>query len=70
MTLYTLWIKNFVKIALISHRFVQSGQTFKVATKNGRKTIFGKIVQVDSVYTLETKNLAKIALSYTIYEIN
>ena len=44
---YTLWVKNFVKIALSRsvseiNSFLRLMQKFKMAAKNGRKTIFAK----------------------------
>ena len=44
---YTLWVKNFVKIALSRslskiNAFLRFTQKFKMAAKSGEKTIFGK----------------------------
>ena len=46
--------------------FLCFSQTFKMATKNGEKTIFGERLAGDSTDTL---NFVKIALSRTVSEI-
>ena len=48
----TLWAKNFVKIPLSQEINVKKlfTKNFKMTTKNGRKTIFGRTMQDDHVY--------------------
>ena len=43
---------------------------FKMATKNGGKTIFWEKLPVDSADTLGVKNFVEITLSWTISKIN
>ena len=45
-------------------------QKFKMATKSGGKTIFGKYSPVHSADNLRVKNLVEIAVSRSISEIN
>ena len=45
---YTMWVKNFIKIALSRavseiNALSRSTQKFKMAAKNGGKTILGKV---------------------------
>ena len=71
---YTLWVKNFVEIAL-SHSvseinvLLRFTQTFKMTAKSGGKIIFGKSRHY-TAYTLWVKNFVEIALSRSISEIN
>ena len=72
--MYTLWVKNLVRIALsrtISkmHNFLHFMQNFKMATKSGGKMIFGKQLQM-TLYTEEVKNFVGIALSRTVSKIH
>ena len=50
--------------------FLRFTQKFKMTAKNGGKTIFGKKLPDDSADTLVVKNLAEIALSDSVSEIN
>ena len=70
----TLRIKNFIKITLSRtvieiNVFFPFTQKFKMATKNGGKTIFEKL-PVHSGDTLWVKNFVEIALSLTVSQIN
>ena len=49
--------------------FLHFTQKFKMATKHGRKMIFGKQLQ-NSVYTLWVKNFVRIVLSHTVSKIH
>ena len=65
-SIYTLWIKNLVEIAVSSsiieiNGFLRFTQKFKMAAKTGEKTIFGENCQYKFV---------EIALSHTVSEIN
>ena len=72
-TAYTLWVKNFVEIALSRtvskiNALLHFTQTFKMAAKSGGKVIFVKSRQ----YTLDTlgvENFDEIPLSRTVKEI-
>ena len=60
MTAYTLWVKDFIEIALprtVSeiHVFLH----FTMATKNGVKTIFGKQLQMTLLIPCGSKILSK-----------
>ena len=71
----TLWVKNFVKIAL-SHSvseinsFLRLTHKFKMAVKSGGKMFFCEKSPVDSTNTLWVKNLFEIALPRSVSEIN
>ena len=70
---YTLWAKTFFEIDLsrtVSHinAFLCFTQIFKMVTKNGGKTIFGKKWQM-TTYTLWVKNCPNFSSS-TISEMN
>ena len=65
-----LWVKTFVEIAparSISeiNAFLCLTHKFKIAAKNGRKTIFAKTCR-----KMRVKNFVKIALAHTVSEIN
>ena len=75
----TLQVKNFFFRRLMSgvrcprtvsgiNVFLPFTQKFKMAAKNGGKTIFGKTCQTED--TLRVKNCAEIALSCTVSERN
>ena len=68
----TLWVKNFVDIALSrsDSAFLRFMQKFKMATKSGRKTIFLGKLQEQFADTLWVKNFIEIALSRSVSEIN
>ena len=67
----TLWIKNFGPQCVFDiNTFLLFIQKFKMAAKNGEKTIFRKCHQLTLQIACEKKKLIKITLSYTVYEIN
>ena len=71
----TWWVKNFVEIALSRtifeiNAFLRFTQKFKMAAKNGGKTIFSEKSPVHSANTLQFKNFIEIALSHTVIKIN
>ena len=72
----TLWVKNFVKIALsrsISkiNAFLCLTQKFKMAAKSGGKMFFFcEIMPVDSADTVRVKNFVEIAQFRSVSEIN
>ena len=73
--MYTVGVKNFVEIALSGtvfkiNMFLYFTQNFKVATKNGGKTIFGKQLQITLCMPWGSKNFVVISVSCTISEIN
>ena len=70
----TLWVQNFVKIALSRtvceiNTFLRFTQKFKMAAKSGGKAIFFKL-PVDSADSLWVQNFVEIALSCTVSEIS
>ena len=71
---YTLWVKNFVKIVLFRtvseiNVFLRFKQKFEMVAKNGKKIILGKKCQM-SPNTLAAKKFNEIILSYTASEMN
>ena len=71
---YTLWVKNFVEIALFRsvseiNAFLCLAQKYTISAKSGGKTFFGEKLPVEFSYTLWVKNFVEIALSRFVSEI-